>query len=83
MRRFLTASAAYRVLCEPARGGLSDAMVPVVARGGDLAVDFVNAMAELHWNEMEDPRKGEDCAFHVHEDGTRCVHVPAEAWQST
>ena len=83
LRTFLTTTAAYRVLCEPAKGGLSDAMAPVVARGGDLAVDFVNAMAELHWNGMEDPRKGDDCQFHVHDDGVRCVHQPAEAWQSS
>ena len=82
MRTFLTTTAAYRVLCEPAKSGLSDAMASVVARGGDLAVDFVNAMADLHWNGLEDVRKGHDCRFHIHDGGARCPYHPAEAWQS-
>ncbi|KAF2231739.1 hypothetical protein EV356DRAFT_451486, partial [Viridothelium virens] len=83
MRIFLTTTAAYRVLCEPAKGGLSEAMAAVVARGGDLAVDFVNAMAELHWNGVEDARKGDACRFHVHEDGVKCMHHRIEAWEAT
>ncbi|KAI9710703.1 MAG: hypothetical protein M1820_002536 [Bogoriella megaspora] len=82
LREFFTETAAYRVLCEPTKGGLADATAGVVAEGGDLAVDFVNALAKMHWNDVEDVRRGNGCRFHVHEDGERCAPVAAEPWQT-
>ncbi|EOD43137.1 putative btb poz-like protein [Neofusicoccum parvum UCRNP2] len=55
MRRFLVHTAAYRYLCER-EPRLSDSMRGVVEKGGDLAVDFAEALAALHQSELGDVR---------------------------
>ncbi|KAK7542144.1 uncharacterized protein J3D65DRAFT_664565 [Phyllosticta citribraziliensis] len=80
MRRFLVATAAYRYLCER-EPRLSDAMRGVISRGGDLAVDFAEAMAALHQNQVSDARKGSDCAFHEHKETPVCRARIAEAFE--
>ncbi|OJD31692.1 btb poz-like protein [Diplodia corticola] len=76
MRRFLISTAAYRYLCER-EPKLSDSMRGVVAKGGDLAIDFAEALACLHQNELVDVRKGLDCAFHDHVETPACkARVP-------
>ncbi|KAK7550898.1 hypothetical protein IWX49DRAFT_498606, partial [Phyllosticta citricarpa] len=80
MRRFLVATAAYRYLCER-EPRLSDAMRGVISRGGDLAVDFAEAMAALHQNQIGDVRKGSDCAFHEHKETPVCRARIAEAFE--
>ncbi|KAK8219009.1 hypothetical protein IWZ01DRAFT_406624, partial [Phyllosticta capitalensis] len=80
MRRFLVQTAAYRYLCER-EPRLSDAMRGVISRGGDLAVDFAEAMAALHQNQVGDVRKGPDCAFHEHKDTPACKARLSEAYE--
>jgi hypothetical protein len=64
MKEFLVATAAYRVGCE---GGLSDIMKGVVVKGGDLAVNFVDALLKLLKEDAEgDVRIGPDCIWHEH-----------------
>ncbi|KAK0615443.1 hypothetical protein DIS24_g11801 [Lasiodiplodia hormozganensis] len=71
MRRFLVSTAAYRYLCER-EPTLSESMRGVIAKGGELAVDFAEALARLHQNELADVRKGPDCAFHEHFETPAC-----------
>ncbi|KAJ9641071.1 hypothetical protein H2201_008006 [Coniosporium apollinis] len=85
MRQFLVTTAAYRFLIEKEPGQreprLSDAMRGVIAKGGELAVGFVEACATLHTNGLEDVRRGPDCRFHEHVETKRCKVVPSEAYQ--
>ncbi|EKG10246.1 BTB/POZ-like protein [Macrophomina phaseolina MS6] len=80
LRRFLVSTAAYRYLCER-EPRLSDSMRGVVAKGGELTVDFAEALAALHQNELMDVRRGPDCAFHDHVETQVCkVRIP-EAYE--
>jgi hypothetical protein len=78
MRQFLVTTAAYRGLCE---GGLSDEMRDVLAKGGDLAVDFIQAQVKLHAEGLGDVRKGSDCTWHEHVETRACKKQVSEAWQ--
>ncbi|GAM82668.1 hypothetical protein ANO11243_006500 [Dothideomycetidae sp. 11243] len=72
MRNFLITTAAYRSLCDtpPAPGQfVSDSMKTLVARGGDVAADFAEALVRLSKNGLVDVRKGSDEDFHVRPDG--------------
>ncbi|KAF2138505.1 uncharacterized protein K452DRAFT_290645 [Aplosporella prunicola CBS 121167] len=80
MRRFLVSTAAYRYLCER-EPLLSDSMRGVITKGGELAVDFAEALARLHQNELQDVRKGPDCAFHEHTETPACKVRLAEAYE--
>ena len=73
MRKFLVATAAYRVMSKghseshdedenvKGTGMISESMKNTLRGGGDLAVDFVCKLIELSKDDMEDPRKGPDC----------------------
>lgn len=80
MRRFLVNTAAYRYLCER-EPKLSDSMASVMTKGGDVAVDFAEALAALHQNELVDVRRGPDCAFHDHYDTPQCKMRIPEAYE--
>lgn len=80
LRRFLVYTAAYRYLCER-EPKLSDAMRGVLGKGGDLAVEFAEALAVLHQNELVDVRRGPDCAFHEHVETPVCKPRAAEAYE--
>ncbi|KAL1638569.1 hypothetical protein SLS58_008782 [Diplodia intermedia] len=82
LRRFLISTAAYRYLCEQ-RGEpkLSDSMRDVLAKGGDLAADFAEALARLHQNELVDVRRGPDCAFHDHVETPACKERAPEPYE--
>jgi hypothetical protein len=75
MKAFLVATAAFRVSCE---GALSEIMKDVVAKGGDLAVDLVGALALIVKGEG-DVRRGGDCAWHEHADTRICKRQVSEA----
>jgi hypothetical protein len=64
MRRFLVATAAYRVLHQ---GGLSNVMKDLIEAGGQLAVDLTDQMARMHRDRVPDPRVGLNCAYHDHD----------------
>lgn len=84
MRNFLTTTAAYRCLCEgPVAPGvyLSDSMKGVVAKGGDVATDFAEALIKLSKNGLVDVRKGSDDTFHNHPDGKLCDVSALEPYQ--
>lgn len=75
MREFLVATAAYRVLSkghtEPEdTGALNEEMENLLRGGGDFAVDFTKKLVEEAKDDMEDPRKGDDCNWHEHSDGS-------------
>lgn len=71
LRNFLTTTAAYRTLCgRETKPG--QAMLVVIAKGGDFAVDFATAMASLSANGLVDVRRSPDCLFHDHFDTPRC-----------
>ncbi|TKA73964.1 hypothetical protein B0A49_02900 [Cryomyces minteri] len=88
MRTFLATTAAYRVLCEPAStktaaAGMSDSVKGVLAKGGELAVDFAAALARLHGNGLVDVRRGADCEWHVHvREGGKCKVRALEPYQN-
>ena len=82
MREFLVATAAFRVV---SRGyaaddnnltgdafltsGINDSLKDVLRGGGDLAIDFIVKLVDLVHRDMEDPRGGDDCRWHVHSEG--------------
>jgi hypothetical protein len=68
MRRFLLASAAYRVL---GQGALSNIMHDLVENGGELAADFAGELVRMHRDRVPDPRKGKACEWHDY-DGAVC-----------
>ncbi|KAL9048982.1 MAG: hypothetical protein Q9162_007457 [Coniocarpon cinnabarinum] len=88
MKQFLVTTAAYRVLSKgldesenvgydfPKTEPVTDSLRGALSGGGELAPDFVVKLVALAKNEMEDPRKGQDCQWHEHTDGpfgtTRC-----------
>ncbi|KAF2091910.1 hypothetical protein K490DRAFT_61345 [Saccharata proteae CBS 121410] len=80
MRRFLVTTTAYRFLCESDKG-LGESMTRVLSKGGQLALDFITALATLHKNELQDVRRGTNCAFHIHEETPRCKARIAEAYE--
>lgn len=73
MKEFLVASAAYRVLSKglPESDSVgytfkqtepvTDSLRGVLRGGGDVAPDFVDVLILLARDEMDDPRKGDDC----------------------
>jgi hypothetical protein len=70
MKAFLVATAAYRVGCE---GHLSEVMKDVVGKGGELAVNFVDALLKLLKEDGEgDVRVGSDCLWHEHSNTMVC-----------
>lgn len=79
MRDFLVKTAAYRVLCE---GQIGDAVKPMIEKGGHLAIDFAEALVEMRGDNLVDPRKGSDCAWHDHTDTQACRRVNAEAYEA-
>lgn len=71
MRDFLVRTAAYRALAETEKG-LSDSVKGAIRGGGDLAIDFVNAMLEEVKTERVDVRRGDNCRWHMHRMTARC-----------
>lgn len=70
MRNFLVSTAAYRALAEPT--GISDSMSSVLKQGGNVAIDFANALVTLEKNERIDVRKGDPCIWHEHTVAPKC-----------
>ncbi len=70
LRRFLVATAAYRLLCDPAP--MQEDLRELLAKGGDLAVDFVECLVRLRKGGLGDVRAGSDCVFHEHVVTERC-----------
>lgn len=81
MRRFLVTTAAYRVLCER-DPMISESMKDVVAKGGDLAVNYAEALVRLHRDDLVDVRRGIDCAFHEHKESKPCKARMLEPYQN-
>jgi len=72
MRNFLTTTAAYRALCEQPEGPnewLTDSMQDMIGKGGEIAIDFAQALIKLSKNGIVDVRRGSNYVFHVHSDG--------------
>ena len=80
MRDFLVATAAYRALSkghgdddssmDPSNpDALSEGLKDALRGGGDLPVDFCEELVERSKDEMEDPRKGDNCKWHQHSEG--------------
>lgn len=83
MRNFLITTAAYRCLCEtPIAPGVhvSDSMKTLLAKGGDMPVDFAEALIKLNKNGIVDVRRGSNCTFHEHSDGRFCRTATPEPW---
>ena len=72
MREFLITSAAYRAMSEGERGGISESVKGALKGGGQVAVDFAEAMVKLANNERVDVRRGDDCRWHDHEVTEKC-----------
>lgn len=75
MRRFLVQTAAFRALCESPLGKgvyLSESIKGILKKGGDVAIDFAEALVKLSRDEITDPRKGDNCRWHEHSDGKLC-----------
>jgi len=81
MRRFLVTTAAYRVLCER-DPKMSESMKGVVAKGGDRAVDFAEALVRLHSDGLVDVRRSVDCTFHEHRESKPCKARMLEPYQN-
>jgi len=84
MRKFLVMTAAYRALCGSKNpnnsqwnNGVSESMAKILMPGGELVVDYAEALVFLATHDLEDPREGEDCFWHTHDDSPVCP--PAEA----
>ena len=85
MRNFLLTTAAYRCLCDaPIAPGihLSDSMRGLVAKGGDVSVDFTESLIKLSKNGIVDVRRGADCTFHEHSDGKFCETAVVEPYMT-
>lgn len=63
MRDFLISSAAWRAINEPP---ISDSMKALLAKGGDLANDFIEALIKHAQDPYLDVRKLDNCEYHVH-----------------
>lgn len=72
LREFLITSAAYRALSDGEGGGLGESVKGALKGGGDLAVDFAEALLRLSKNERVDVRKGDDCRWHEHDVTEKC-----------
>lgn len=83
MRRFLVVTAAFRVLIEDGKekNGMTEPIRDLLYKGGELAVDFAEALVLLHGDDLLDVRKGLDCEFHEHEVTTKCKPSSLEAYQ--
>lgn len=88
MRRFLVNTAAYRALCgdenaENTGKGITESMMNLLRKGGDVASDYAEALVYLHKNHLADPRVGDDCHWHEHETTPQCAPAPApEPWEA-
>lgn len=84
MRRFLVTTAAYRCLCGEHQtvsdAGMSDSIREMLYKGGEVAVNFAEALILLHRNGLSDARRGPNCMFHVHSDRVYCETAPEEPW---
>lgn len=84
MRSFLVHTAAFRALCEvpPAPGVyLSESIKGVLSKNVELAVDFPEALIRLSRNDVNDPRKGDNCRWHEHSDGKFCPTTMSEPFE--
>jgi hypothetical protein len=70
LRRFLVASAAYRVL---KKGDVSNIMQDIISTGGQLAVDLVKRMVKMHSTGIIDPREGSNCVWRDHDPNKICL----------
>lgn len=68
MKDFLVASAAQHAVQE---GGVGAVMRDVLGQGGDLTMDFVDALVKVQ-ADGTDVRKGKDCEWHIHEQTRKC-----------
>ena len=82
MRDFLVSTAAFRCLCgeAPAPGQyLSDSVLALFRRGGDLAADLGSALVRNARDGLVDARRGSDEVWHV---GEAPVKELREPWES-
>ena len=70
MRGFLIATAAQRAVAEGGIGGT--VMRDVLAQGGELTVDFMDALIRFQAEEGHDVRRGRDCLWHKHVETKSC-----------
>jgi len=85
MRNFLITTAAYRALCEAPVGPgehLSDSMKELIGKGGDVSLDFAEALIKLNKNGIVDVRRGSNCTFHEHSDGKYCQALGMEPYEN-
>lgn len=83
MRNFLITTAAYRCLCEaPIAPGVhvSDSLKALLSKGGDVPVDFSEAVIKLSKNGIVDVRRNSNCTFHEHSDGRFCETATLEPY---
>ena len=69
MREFLVATAAQRTIAD---GGMGGVMRDVLGQGGELTVDFLEALVRFQAEEGHDVRRGRDCLWHKHVETRRC-----------
>ncbi|KAF2435661.1 hypothetical protein EJ08DRAFT_284266 [Tothia fuscella] len=77
MRQFLVATAAYRVMSE---GVLSGGLKSTLAKGGEIAIDFIQAQITNMRDGTRDVRRGNDCFWHVHRESRFCTNQISEVW---
>jgi hypothetical protein len=75
MREFLVATAAQRVIAD---GGMGGVMRDVLAQGGELTVDFIEALVKVQTEESPDVRRGRDCSWHNHGETRKCHQAGEE-----
>jgi hypothetical protein len=76
MREFLVSTAAQRVVAE---GGMSSVTRDVLGQGGELTMDFIDALIKVQGGEDGgDVRKGNNCAWHKHVETRACRRAESE-----
>jgi len=72
MRDFLISTAAWRAINEPP---LSDSMKALLAKGGELALNFTEALLKHAQDPYLDVRKLDACDYHVHTATPPCDRI--------
>lgn len=63
MRDFVIGTAASRALVT---GDISGSMHLILSKGGDLSIDFAQALIKYSRNPTDDVRGSPDCQWHIH-----------------
>lgn len=89
MQKFLISTAAFRCLDDHTANGedstMSDALRASLVKDSQMFGNFEHAMIHAHQSDMQDMRRGPDCAWHKHETTAKCPadDERVEPWQFT